>query len=213
MRLLALLLLIAVALPIRADDEPADFAGMLAAHNAARAQVGVAPLRWSNALALEATTWAKQLAGENCQLRYDPDSERRKTTGQNLYRNLGNTPYENYKRSATDAAARWVREGEQYEHTTQQCKSGLASQCGAYLQVIWDATTALGCGRARCATGEIWACHYAPRGGQDDRKPYGNAAQLSPVAEVVPVQQCYTLEPSKAQQLGDALDRTLNTPQ
>lgn len=212
MRLLALLLAIAASLA-RAEPEPAEFTGMLATHNAARAAVGVAPLQWSNSLAIEADTWAAQLATENCQLRYDPDPERRKTTGQNLYRHFGSTPYPGYRRSSVDAAARWLREGQQYDHGSHRCRSGLGSQCGAYLQVIWDATTALGCGRARCATGEVWACHYAPRGGQQDLLPYGNAPQASSVAEPPPVQHCGTLEPSPAQQLSDALNQKLNSPQ
>ena len=54
MRLIALLLLVVTALPLRADDTPADFAGLVDSHNAARRAVGVAPLAWSNALAGEA---------------------------------------------------------------------------------------------------------------------------------------------------------------
>lgn len=212
MRLLVLLLVFA-ALPLSADNEPADFTGMLSVHNTARSAVGVAPLQWSNALAAEAQQWADQLAGENCQLRYDPSPQRRETTGQNLYRSTGSTAYEGYKRSAADAAARWLREGQSYDHGSHQCKSGLGSQCGAYLQVIWDRTTALGCGRARCASGEVWACHYAPRGGQEGLKPYGNAPQAAPVSEAAPAQQCHWTGPTPAQQLGDALSEQFNAPQ
>lgn len=209
MRLLALFLLALTALPIRAAETPADFAGLVEAHNAARRAVGVAPLAWSGALASEAQEWADQLASENCKLRYDPDPKRRETTGQNLFRAYGNAPYQGYKRSSTEASDRWIREGQQYDHTTHRCKPGVGSQCGAYLQVIWEATTALGCGRARCDAAEVWACHYAPRGGQEYLKPYGNQPQVSVVSEPAPVQQCGWLGPTPAQQFSDALSEKL----
>ncbi|MES2885844.1 MAG: CAP domain-containing protein [Pseudomonadota bacterium] len=205
----ALLLSAIVCLPLHADDEPAQFSGMLAAHNAARSAVGVAALRWSDTLALEAQQWADQLAREDCKLRYDPDPTRRETTGQNLFRAYGSAPYSGTKRTPAEAAERWVREGQQYDHTTHRCRNTLGSQCGAYLQVIWEATTALGCGVARCEAAEVWACHYAPRGGQDGLKPYGNAPQSSPAAEAVLVQQCNALVPTVADRFSEALSDKL----
>lgn len=209
MRLLAVFLLALITLPIRAAETPTDFAGLVDAHNAARRAVGVAPLAWSGALASEAQEWANQLASENCKLRYDPDPKRRETTGQNLFRAYGNAPYQGYKRTSAEASDRWIREGQQYDHATHRCKPGLGSQCGAYLQVIWETTTALGCGRARCDAAEVWACHYAPRGGQEDLKPYGNQPQVSVVNEPAPVQQCGWLGPTPAQQFSDALSDKL----
>lgn len=205
MRLITLLLLALFMLPLHADEEPTDFAGMLAAHNRARAAVGVAPLAWSDALAAEAQQWANQLTAEDCALRYDPDPKRRESTGQNLFRAYSSSAYSGYKRSAVDAAARWLREGEQYDHSSHRCKAGLGSQCGAYLQIIWDATTAMGCGRARCEQAEVWTCHYTPRGGQEGLLPYGNALQSSPVVEATLGQQCGWQGPTSAQQFSDAL--------
>lgn len=209
MRMIALLLAALATLPLQAAEVPSDFTGLLDAHNAARRSVGVAPLMWSGALATEAQQWGDRLAGEDCKLRYDPDPARRENTGQNLFRAYGNAPYEGYKRSSAEAADRWVREGAQYDHARHQCKPGLGSQCGAYLQVIWEATTAIGCGRARCAAAEVWVCHYAPRGGQEGLLPYGNAPQSSPVAEPPRVQQCDALPPTEAQQFSDALNEQL----
>jgi hypothetical protein len=164
---------------------------------------------WSSDLAAEAQQWANQLVSENCQLRYDPDPQRRETTGQNLFRAYGNAPYAGTKRTPAEAAARWVREGQQYDHATHRCKPGLGSQCGAYLQVIWETTTALGCGLSRCDAAEVWVCHYTPRGGQDDLKPYGNAPQSSPVAETAPVQECGWQGPTPAEQFSDAVRERL----
>lgn len=210
--LLALLLSAIASLPLCADNEPATFSGMLAAHNAARSAVGVAPLLWSNTLATGAQQWASQLASEGCTLRYDPDPSRRETTGQNLFRAYGNAPYNGTKRTPAEAAERWVREGQQYDHATHRCKNTLGSQCGAYLQVIWEKTTAVGCGQARCEAAEVWVCHYAPRGGQDDLKPYGNAPQSSPAAPAVLVQQCNALLPTAAEQFSDAVSEKLPPP-
>lgn len=204
LNLTAFLLSLLAASPLQAA-EPARFGGMLSAHNAARSAVGVAPLAWSDALASEAQQWANQLAGEDCKLRYDPDPARRETTGQNLFRAYGSTPYPGYKRTPAEAAERWVREGQQYDHARHRCRDTLGSQCGAYLQVIWEKTTALGCGQARCAAAEVWVCHYAPRGGQDDLKPYGNLPQASVVAEPAPVQQCGWVGPTPAEQFTDAM--------
>jgi len=211
MRLIPLLLFVFAALPLHADEVPADFAGALQAHNTARRAVGVAPLLWSNALAAEAQQWANQLAAEDCKLRYDPDPQRRETTGQNLFRAYGPAPYEGYKRSAAEAAERWVREGQHYDHATHRCKPGLGSQCGAYLQVIWEATTEMGCAAARCPAAEVWACHYTPRGGQEGLKPYGNPPQASPVTEAPRVQQCGWQGPTPAEQFGEALNDRLGT--
>jgi len=189
--LAALMLSTAVAPPTRADEEPAGLRGMLAGHNAARQAVGVAPLAWSTALAAEAQQWANQLVSENCQLRYDPNDARRETTGQNLFRAYGAAPYEGYKRTAADAVARWVREGESYDHRSHRCLAGGGSECGPYLQMIWETTTTLGCAQARCPSAEVWVCHYTPRGGQEGLKPYGNVPAMSVApAAAPPVQEC-----------------------
>ena len=208
MRWIALLLALA-SCSVRADVVPTDFLGLLDEHNASRRAVGVAPLVWSAALAAEAQNWANQLSREDCKLRYDPDPQRRETTGQNLYRAFSGAPYQGYKRTSSEAAERWLREGSHYDHARHQCKQDVGSQCGAYLQVIWERTTAIGCGRARCETAEVWACHYAPRGGQEGLLPYGNQPQASLVAEPAPVQQCGWLGPTPGQQFSDEVERQL----
>jgi len=209
--LLIFLVLAAVALPSQAQDTPADFAGLVNAHNGARRAVGVAPLAWSPTLASEAQQWADQLTREGCKLRYDPDPQRRETTGQNLFRAFSSTPYEGYRRTSEQASARWISEGERYNHSTHQCQPGLASECGAYLQVIWEATTAIGCGRARCETAEVWACHYAPRGGQQGLLPFGNPVQQSPAVDATPpVQQCGWQGKTPADYFSEALSEQLS---
>lgn len=209
--LLAAFVLSAITLPSSAQTAPAEFSGLVNAHNQARRAVGVAPLAWSPALAAEAQQWAEQLTREGCKLRHDPDPQRRETTGQNLFRAFSSAPYEGYKRSSEQASARWISEGQSYNHSTHQCQPGLASECGAYLQVIWEATTGIGCGRARCEAAEVWACHYAPRGGQEGLLPFGNPVQQSPVVEVAPpVQQCGWQGKTPADYFSEALTEQLS---
>lgn len=209
---LSVCLLIAVPLlatPPVAAAEPGEFAGITATHNQARRAVGVAALAWSEPLAAEAQQWADQLTREGCKLRYDPDPVRRETTGQNLFQAFGSTPYEGYKRTPVQAAARWVQGAAQYDHSAHRCLKPNGSECGAYLQVIWETTTALGCGRARCEAAEVWVCHYTPRGGQEGLKPFGNPAQSSVTTAPPPVQQCGWQGPSPAEQMIEALDTQL----
>ena len=157
-----------------ADPEPADYAGLLAGHNALRAQVGVPPLGWSDANAASAQAWASQLASEGCPLRYSSDPARRESTGENLLKAWSTTAYDGWKRSPAAVVERWSSEGLYYDHAEHRCKAPQGRQCGQYLQMIWETSTEVGCGRARCAGGEVWVCHYTPRGNQDGLKPYGN---------------------------------------
>ena len=211
MRLSVLLLAAFAALPVHADEEPAAFTGMLAAHNAARAAGGVPPRGWSNARAREAQAWANQLAREDCRLRYDPDPVRRETTGQNLYRAHAAVAYNGYRKQPADAAERWLRESQSYDHANHRCAAGLGSQCGAYLQAIWETTTGIGCGQARCEAAEVWVCHYSPRGGQEGLKPYGNPPppQASPAPTKVAEQQCGWVGPTPAEQMIEDIQEKL----
>lgn len=169
-----LLLAVLSGAPALADTEPADYAGLLAGHNALRQPIGVPPLGWSDANARSAQAWADQLASEGCPLRYSTDMARRETTGENLLQAWSNGPYDGWKRSPAAVVERWSSEGLYYDHATQRCNAPQGRQCGQYLQMIWETTTAVGCGRARCESREVWVCHYTPRGNQEGLKPYGN---------------------------------------
>lgn len=169
-----LLSVLLLASPVSAAPEPADYAGLVAGHNALRAQVGVPPLAWSGDAARSAQAWADQLASEGCPLRYSSDMARRETTGENLLQAWGSTPYEGWKRTPAAVVERWSSEGLYYDHASHRCNAPQGRQCGQYLQMIWETTTAVGCGRARCETREVWVCHYTPRGNQEGLKPYGN---------------------------------------
>lgn len=189
LRLAAALLLAAftASVPAQAPStaEPADYAGMLAVHNSTRAAVGVPPLRWSAEAAAQAQGWANQLARENCATRYNPDPQRRELYGENILRASASGPYQGFRRQPAEVAARWAEEGRLYDHATHRCRMSGGTQCGQYLQMIWETTEVVGCGRARCETGEVWVCNYTPRGLQEDLKPYGNPLPQAAAPEPV----------------------------
>lgn len=174
LRLSLLLILFALGPSAHADAEPPEYGGMLAGHNSLRSQLGLPPLRWSTANADSAQAWASELATQGCALRYSSDPARRETTGENLLKAWSTTAYDGFKRSPAAVVERWSSEGLYYRHAEQRCQAPQGRQCGQYLQMIWETTTELGCGRARCADGEVWVCHYTPRGNQEGLKPYGN---------------------------------------
>jgi uncharacterized protein YkwD len=146
-----------------AEDAPADAAepgklkGLTAAHNAERKKVGVAPLRWSRALARHAQNWANRLAARNCELEHRPADQ----YGENLF----------WSSRPVDAQAvvdEWVAERANYNHRNNSCRS----RCGHYTQVVWAESRSVGCGMAKCGDSELWVCNYDPPGNMVGRKPY-----------------------------------------
>jgi uncharacterized protein YkwD len=131
--------------------------GLTAAHNAERKKVGVAPLRWSQALARHAQKWADELAADGCTLEHRRDDP----YGENLYWSSGAA-------SASSVVAKWADEANNYDHRRNSCKG----VCGHYTQMVWSTTRSLGCGAASCGNGEVWVCNYDPPGNFVGQKPY-----------------------------------------
>lgn len=185
--------------PAAADTEPAEFAGMVEAHNVWRRIVKVPELRWSDANAVQAQGWANQLASEGCAMRYNPDPLRKERFGENIMKAWGGEPYQGYRRQPQQVVDRWGEEGRYYDLATDTCNAPPGRICGHYTQLTWDETTHVGCGRARCEKSEVWVCNYTPRGNKADTRPYGNAPKQSvlPPEEPAPL-ACYAVghEPS-----------------
>lgn len=140
----------------------------LRAHNAVRASVGASlpVLQWSIDLGGAARAWADQCT-------WGPDPA---LAGANLGQNLawapiGTTP----PKAVVDA---WAAEAASYDPAANTCS---AATCAHYTQIVWRATTSLGCGIAACpgpapdgSAGE-WeyaVCAYSPRGNVEGEKPY-----------------------------------------
>jgi uncharacterized protein YkwD len=150
------------------DGEPAELAGILAAHNQVRADHGVAPLSWDPQLAAIASDWAAGCRDEDDPvglIDHNPDRSGAfgSYVGENVYGSSGPT-------DGLAAVASWAAEESDYDHASNTC-SGI---CGHYTQIVWVASTALGCGVHACpglTYGYTIVCDYAP-GGNDGGRPY-----------------------------------------
>jgi pathogenesis-related protein 1 len=80
--------------------------------------------------------------------------------------------------SIAGAVTSWINESVNYNHATNTCAAGKV--CGHYTQVVWKATTRVGCAKVSCTTGSpfgsgIWdmsVCDYAPPGNVGTQSPY-----------------------------------------
>ena len=139
-----------------------DLQGALDVHNAARAEVGVAPLTWDDALAQEAEAYAQELARRH---RFEHDRNRN-GHGENLYwySATTNTPM-------SDASKSWYDEIEVYRY--RRCCGPNFSETGHYTQMIWHSTTAVGIGVAVSSRGETYVvARYNPTGNWQGEYPY-----------------------------------------
>ena len=152
--------------------EPAEYAGMISSHNQWRRAIGTPDLRWSAAAAQMAQGWANQLGAENCAVRHNPDPERKKKYGENIYFYWRTGPYEGYARDAPYIVDAWGVERELYDEANNTCFISEGKTCRHYTQLVWTYSEEVGCGRARCGLGEVWVCNYTPRGNFIQVRPY-----------------------------------------
>ena len=150
--------------------EPPGLAGLVAAHNAARAEVGVPPLVWDPALAAIADAWVRQCHDVDAPIGLVDHNDGRSTgyptyVGENIYGSSGQA-------SGTAAVGSWVSEKQYYHYPANTCDSGQI--CGHYTQVVWRATTKVGCALYTCPGlryGSTVVCNYGP-GGNSGGLPY-----------------------------------------
>lgn len=143
-------------------DEPAELAGITAAHNRVRADVGVAPLVWNTELAALATGFI-----DDCQFSHSTQAERSNKAGfqyigENLYSSGGFQP------TGEQVSDAWASEKADYDHASNSC----AGVCGHYTQQVWSTTTDLGCAIKACGNGFIVSCEYGPGGNYQGQRPY-----------------------------------------
>ncbi|KAK4773696.1 hypothetical protein SAY87_028715 [Trapa incisa] len=142
---------------------PAASQEYLDAHNEARAEVGVGPLRWSQALANQSSRL----------VRYQRDKMACE------FANLSNSKYGGNQMIATGQVMSpraivedWVEEKRFYNHTDNSCAPN--KQCGAYTQVVWKTSMELGCAQATCVKSKtsLTICFYNPPGNFVGESPY-----------------------------------------
>lgn len=133
----------------------AEARSMVDAHNAVRAEVGVGPLSWDANAADFAQRYVSSLAS-SCDLRHSRGSG----YGENLAAWSGDAP-------PAKAVAMWAEEKSSYRSGGGPFRNA-DMVAGHYTQVVWRATSAVGCGRTSCAKdGFTWtlvSCNYSPPG-------------------------------------------------
>lgn len=175
----------AVAPAAAIEPEPAEYAGMLDAHNQWRREVQSPALHWSSHAARMAQSWADQLQREGCQMRHNPAPERKAVFGENIYRYWRSQPYQGYRRDPAQVVAGWGAEKAYYDAAGNRCRAPAGSVCGHYTQLVWNTSLQVGCGRAHCGDSEIWVCNYYPRGNYVGVRPFWQAGDgaATPQAE------------------------------
>lgn len=147
----------------RGDPEEGRLAGITAAHNRVRGELGLPPLAWSEDLARYAGTWAGKLQRKGCRLQHrppsGPDAQR---YGENIFSMTGQPA------TVGDVVGSWAEEVQQYDARTNRCKG----VCGHYTQIVWKASQRLGCAMATCGDTEVWVCNYDPPGNFVGERPY-----------------------------------------
>jgi len=146
--------------PMSFDDR------VLAVHNRERLNLGLEPLSWNPALAESARRWADHLASTG---RFEHALENRAAPeGENLW--AGTKGYF-APEAMVDA---WIREKRFFRAGLFPDNSitGKVEDIGHYTQVVWRATTEVGCARAASASEDILVCRYAEAGNYRGEQPF-----------------------------------------
>jgi hypothetical protein len=139
---------------------------ILAVHNRERRGLGLVPLRWNPLLAQSAQRWADYLASTG-RFEHAPDS-RFAPEGENLW--AGSKGYFTPE-AMVDA---WIREKKYFRPGTfpDNSTTGRVQDVGHYTQVVWRATTQVGCAEARSHSEDILVCRYAEAGNYRGEVPF-----------------------------------------
>ena len=169
-RALALASFSVLAIPAAAQTFAAQFpARILAAHNAVRAQAGVAPLVWDNALGSAAAVYARQMAMTG---RFaHSDRSQRRGVGENLW--MGSRG----AYSVETMVGSWASERRVFRPGVFPAvsRTGSWADVGHYTQMVWPTTTHVGCAIASTARTDYLVCRYSPAGNIDGRPVPGLA--------------------------------------
>ena len=163
--LLTALLAIAGAPMMGAADDGFE-ARLVASHNAARASLAVPPLRWDPALAQSARGWADHLAATRA-FRHAPENALA-PEGENLWAGSAG------RFSPEAMVDAWARERRFFKPGLfpQNSTTGEVADVGHYTQLVWRATTAVGCALARGGGEDILVCRYSQAGNYKGEVPF-----------------------------------------
>lgn len=158
-----------LAIGVAAPARPAPFlasqfpARMLAAHNAERRRIGVAPLVWDSALGTAAAVYAVRMASTG---RFEhSDRAARRGVGENLW-------YGTHGAFSMEAmVSAWASEKRMFVPGLfpNVSRTGNWADVAHYTQIIWPATQRIGCALASTIRADYLVCRYAPAGNVDGR--------------------------------------------
>jgi hypothetical protein len=142
-----------------APDNASNFAErLLAAHNQARADKGLAPLKWNAALAAAAQPWAQTIAGDGG-LRHS-DQGSRPGQGENIW--MGTARFY----SLEHMMARFVDEKRYFRPGVfpEVSATGKWQEVAHYTQIVWPETREVGCALVTAKERDALVCRYSPPG-------------------------------------------------
>lgn len=131
---------------------------MLAAHNEARAEVGVGPVELDPALNAAALAYAEELIANG---RFEHSSgSSRPNQGENLW--AGTASAFSFRQMVDG----WIDEKQFFTNGVfpDVSTTGRWQDVGHYTQIIWRNTTKIGCGLASNAQRDVLVCRYSPPG-------------------------------------------------
>ena len=136
-------------------------ARLLAAHNAERARVGVAPLQWDPQLAASAASYGPMLARIGS-LQHSPRASR---PGQRENLWMGTRGFY----SPEQMVGSWIDERRQFRPGIYPnvSKTGNWADVSHYTQLIWRGTTRVGCAIHSTPRHDFLICRYSPPGNRD----------------------------------------------
>jgi len=164
---------------------------ILRAHNVVRERGSVQKLKWSDGLQQLASNRVHKLAHEGCYIQHAPLEERSyeagfEYVGENLYKVINMVP------TGVDVVDAWYAEIEDYNFgavgapcVKEKCAGRASPPCmlGHFTQVMWAASTHVGCGRAECPSEAkrtfITVCNYGPGGNIVGDKPFSSSTSLA----------------------------------
>ena len=139
---------------------------LLDAHNRERATLGIAPLKWNAALAVDARNFGAELAATNSfgHSQEDPDNP----VGENLF--AGTTGH--YAPEAMVGA--WVEEKKHYKAGVfpNNSRTGNLEDVGHYTQLMWRDTRTVGCAVVPGDDLEFLVCRYTQVGNVEGERPF-----------------------------------------
>jgi hypothetical protein len=156
--------------PVRQASEPPTQASfdqrILAVHNRERSGLGLVPLSWNPALARSARRWADYLAATG-RFEHAPENDAA-PEGENLWAGTKGFFAPEAMVNAWIREKRFFRPGRFPDNST----TGRVEDVGHYTQLVWRATTEVGCAEATSASEDILVCRYAEAGNYRGEQPF-----------------------------------------